>query len=129
MRKIKKWRYYCDFCKKGGCSGGHIAKHERNCCSNPNRTCRMCLLISGETPDATPQMGSDKLVEAMERGGLDELRLVAGGCPCCILAGIIQWRAKRGFIRGSEEGFVEFNFKAERDATLKTANQFPSGAS
>lgn len=42
MRKKKVWRYYCDFCGKANCSGGHMAKHEKHCTMNPNRECRMC---------------------------------------------------------------------------------------
>ena len=42
MYKKKKWRYYCDFCKKAGGSAGAMAKHEKHCTNNPNRYCRLC---------------------------------------------------------------------------------------
>jgi len=42
MRKVKRWRYCCEFCKKSGGSGGHIQSHERGCTLNPNRRCGMC---------------------------------------------------------------------------------------
>lgn len=43
--KVKKVnRYYCDFCKKAGCSAAHMKRHEERCTANPNRICGMCVL-------------------------------------------------------------------------------------
>lgn len=39
MRRVKVWRYYCEYCGKGGCSGGHMKRHEERCTLNPNRVC------------------------------------------------------------------------------------------
>ena len=38
MKAIKKWRYYCDHCKKSGASSFHMAAHERSCTLNPLRS-------------------------------------------------------------------------------------------
>ena len=46
MRKVKKWRYYCEFCKKSGGSSYHMARHEERCTSNINRTCGICHTTS-----------------------------------------------------------------------------------
>lgn len=75
MRKVKKWRYYCDFCKKSGCSGHHIVKHETHCCRNPNRVCRMCV-AAGDVE----QQPSDVLLAALNEGGLEKLKEVALHC-------------------------------------------------
>ena len=92
MRKRQVWRYYCEFCKKAGCSGGHMRKHEAGCTGNPNRTCSMHAMLS----DGTPQQPIDLLKAVL----LDlapnwleciaSLRDAAGQCPACILAAIRQ---------------------------------------
>jgi hypothetical protein len=46
LKAVKRWRYYCDHCKKAGQSGGHIKKHEDACTLNPERKCRMCPKIA-----------------------------------------------------------------------------------
>jgi len=43
-------QYICDFCGKKGLSAGHMGKHERHCTMNPDRKCRMCILVSGVQP-------------------------------------------------------------------------------
>ena len=86
MRKEQRWRYYCDFCQKAGGSGGHIAKHEKSCTANPDRSCSYCR-YAGPVADLTAVLAS--------RGtdwhaGMDALRAVTNGCPGCILAATRQ---------------------------------------
>jgi hypothetical protein len=47
MRVKKVNRYWCDFCNKAGLSAGAMAKHEKHCTMNPDRSCRVCTLING----------------------------------------------------------------------------------
>lgn len=108
MRKVMRWRYSCDFCKKSGCSGGSMAKHERHCCSNPARVCRMC--IAGGIGDEQRPM--DDLIAALHIS-LDALKDLAQHCPACILAAIIVDRRRRGITNKShDEDFVQFDYTA-----------------
>ena len=110
MRKKKVWRYYCDFCKKAGCSGGHLKKHESRCTLNPSRTCGFCGLRDEPQPDLKkamkllpdPEKYVVKIDEKYAHGfcykGLDvaikealpKLRNFVGNCPACILAALRQ---------------------------------------
>lgn len=120
MRKKLVWRFYCDHCRKSGCSGGHMAKHEKHCCGNPDRVCRMC------ERGQTVQPPIDDLIAALERGvrfvpssdpafdgwfeaDLTALRAVAESCPACMLAAIIQLKKRNP----GESYNIEFDFKAE----------------
>lgn len=113
MRKKRVWRYYCDYCKKAGCSAGHMAAHEKHCCGNPERACRMCWMdVSG---DVAQQPMAD-LVAAFDREGLDGVRTLAQGCPACMLAAMIVWRKQQPqSVRDSEKAHPEFDFKKERN--------------
>lgn len=105
MRIVKRNRYYCDFCKKAGGSGGHIAKHERSCTKNPNRICKVCgLLEVQQVPIADlkallPQCkatdfgfedDASSTVENLVRIALPRLREKAHNCPACIMAALRQ---------------------------------------
>ena len=83
MTKKKVWRYYCQYCKKSGCSGGIIAKHEGSCTNNPSRKCAACKLAQLE------QRPMPDLVAAI-RDGIEKCKEVAEGCPMCILSAIRQ---------------------------------------
>lgn len=106
--KVKKVnRYWCEFCGKASCSGGHMKKHEERCTKNPNRKCGVCKLIDQEQPslpeliavlpDPAPYLNVDgemsfydgKLQEECNRL-LPSLRHAAGECPACMLAAIRQ---------------------------------------
>ncbi len=120
MNRKRAWRYYCDFCKKGGASGSHMKRHEGSCCKNPDRVCRMC---------AAAKLGPHRMQEmiaALGKGnkqGIDALRQVAEGCPACMLAAIMQSGIQRPYLGEDEPGFrVEFDFKAEKDAWWKEQN-------
>lgn len=114
MRRKKVWRYYCDFCNKGGCSAASMSRHEESCCRNPDRVCRMCETagIGGLT---VPE-----LVEALADGDLKALRAASDGCPACMLAAIIQSGIQK---KDDPETFIDFNFAKERDAFWKDVNE------
>lgn len=108
------WRYYCDYCKKSGCSGGHIKKHEASCTNNPNRFCGMCNAAGLD------QKSMSSLISTLGKGdnvGLDKLRDLAENCPACILSAIRQ--SKLQYYELDEDGFhgfrVEFDFKKEKE--------------
>lgn len=81
MRSKRVLRYYCDFCKKSGCSSYHIQRHERGCTNNPDRECGVCQ-ATGVGGATVPE-----LLEAA-RHGLTALRNAAECCPACMLAGV-----------------------------------------
>ena len=88
MTKKQVWRYWCDFCKKGSLSGGHMASHEKHCTANPNRICRLCLR-TGLTQRPIAELMAC-LNTKKENGGLADLRELTENCPICILAAIRQ---------------------------------------
>lgn len=51
MRAMKRWRYYCDHCRKVGGSRSAMEKHERGCTANPARICGVCAACEVEQPD------------------------------------------------------------------------------
>ncbi len=98
MKAKRVWRYYCDYCKKSGCSGAAIKKHELHCTMNPERKCRMCELIDiNQEPIIT-------LFGALDSEGLAGLRFAADDCPVCIFAALRQ-REKFNRKRVWEYGF------------------------
>ncbi len=112
MRKKRVWRFYCDHCSKGGCSGGHIAKHEKGCTRNPNRECGMCR----ET--GLDQSPTSELLEALTSGGIAKVRELADGCPACIMAAIHALR-KIEPLETSEDytdsNFIDFDYRTAAD--------------
>lgn len=125
MKRKRVWRYYCDHCGKGGCSGGHMKRHEGSCCRNPLRVCRMCVyarLAQAQMPDLIEALGDGK------DAGLKRLREATEGCPVCMLAAIIQSKLQRPEIPGEDNGFhIEFDFKKEKEAFLHEANNVKYG--
>lgn len=106
--KVKRInRYYCDFCKKSGCSKSHLQHHEERCTLNPNRTCGVCKMLKEIQPpletlvavlpspqgqelhdekydyDYFPESFTTSCNEALKG-----LRDAANDCPACILAAI-----------------------------------------
>lgn len=120
MKQKMMMRYYCDFCKKSGCSSYHMRRHEESCTANPGRKCRMC-----ETAQGMPE-----LVEATRKcteGDIGPLREAAEGCPACMLAGIRQSGMQRppsGMLKDFDPGFhfYAFEFKKEKDEWWKSVN-------
>lgn len=135
MRTKRVNRYYCDFCKKAGCSAGHIAHHERRCTMNPERECGVCPLVdSSETrpmgkltallpdPEAfvenrdTEWEGISDDITPIANESLPELRNATENCPACILAAIRQ--------RGIPVRMVtDFHWREEMDTVLSEANK------
>lgn len=115
MKKKKVWRYYCDFCKKGGCSASAIASHEKHCTANPNRSCGMC--------DAAGlnQIPMFQLIAALGHGSKEcvaTLRDLCEGCPACMLAAI-----RLSGLQTAEPYFhVEFDFKREKEVFWSGVN-------
>lgn len=106
MREALRKRYYCDHCKKSGGSKSHMVKHERGCTANPNRWCGMCD-FTGETQPDLPLLiafveqraalipADDYFNKSSGANALvDELQLLANGCPACTLAAMRQAKAE-----------------------------------
>ena len=120
MTKRKVWRYYCEFCKRSGCSGGHIAMHEKSCTANPNRVCGFCTRV-GENQAPIPEL----IAALMSHGddldaGIKALRELANACPGCMLAAIRQSGVQKASVVTGQPGFeyeehlhVPFDFRAE----------------
>ncbi len=122
MRRAKRWRYYCDYCKKSGWSKWYMARHEKVCTKNPNRECGFCehlgnivnieklKLIVEKTVSGfylgdwseMIQEKHDKLVSDCEKDLLKE----SDGCPACSLAAIRQTK---------DSEFIEFDYKKAKD--------------
>jgi hypothetical protein len=47
MKTVKKNVYYCDYCNKRSLGASAMSKHEKHCTLNPNRECRLCIMING----------------------------------------------------------------------------------
>jgi hypothetical protein len=104
MKRKKVWRYYCEHCKKSGCSGGHIKKHETGCTLNPDRVCKMCSIAEEEQrpmasliavfaplkavplPDNGLGVTEYQQPVAELEAAVKKLDEMAGGCPACMLA-------------------------------------------
>ena len=136
MRTKRVNRYYCDFCRKSGCSAPHMAKHERHCTMNPNRECGVCKMLNlrqqpmavllalqpnpADYP-ATDEFGAipRELSEAAE-ASLQELRDATDDCPACILAALRQGRIcipaiGYDFRREMDAAFERFNERREAE--------------
>lgn len=87
MRKVQRWRYYCEYCKKSGGSAYHMEMHEKGCTNNPHRVCGMCRNAG------LKQAGIKHLIGALgigDKEGMDKLRELSKGCPACMLAALRQ---------------------------------------
>lgn len=135
MKKVKRWRYYCEFCKKSGGNAGHLQRHEKGCTNNPNRHCCFCdhggdqkpikELIAIVKKHVTPKtiiLEKDYGMESVSmtpgdspETALKELRDTTENCPACILSAIRQF---------GHPYFWEslFDFKKEKDAFWATVN-------
>ena len=130
MRQVKRWRYYCEFCKKAGGSKGHIVAHEKSCTNNPDRVCRMCGYIGDPQPDLSEMIaiiknnivfcGTDDFESYVLQYGVNEMEILAllrekTDCPTCLLAALRQ--SKASYL------FPSFKFKEERDEFWKEHNE------
>ncbi len=90
MKKRKVWRYTCEFCKKSGCSGGAISTHEKHCCRNPARACRMCKTQWPRAEVAPVMVALREIDDSTEEALTKQLEEVTGGCPACMLTALLQ---------------------------------------
>jgi hypothetical protein len=119
MRAVKRWRYYCDHCKKVSGLRTALEKHEKGCTLNPARDCGICgFLNTGGVPLAEliallPDPAKFKRMESWDAGqefggsgeyevtddpalrdatqaALPKLRELTEDCPACILAALRQ---------------------------------------
>jgi hypothetical protein len=91
MKRKQVWRYYCDFCGKGGCSASSMSQHEKHCTMNPKRDCRMCEIAGNY------QQPMAELIALIPKNHFDfndavltALRDATENCPACILAVLRQ---------------------------------------
>lgn len=103
MRTVLRKRFYCDHCKKGGCSSFHMRVHERGCTLNPNRSCGVCSKIECE-PQPLAHLIAFVISKSVWEGdpslqgnrgflpddAVKQLREFAAGCPVCMLAALRQ---------------------------------------
>lgn len=142
--KVKKvFRYYCEYCKKAGCSKFHLQRHEDHCTKNPHRKCRMCEQL-GNAPEPISELlslipeidqfariinhdfelsGNDaydetvyEIPESIQLEIIEKLREKTGGCPACMLATIRQKNIPLYAID-------KFNYKKEVESFWHSVNQ------
>ena len=129
MKQVKKWVYYCDYCKTRRIAKWAMEQHERHCTMNPNRTCQMCSFTDGEgSVEGLPEMIEIIKGSAMATGFdeytlagkntvasvLSKLRAITT-CPACLLAAIRQ----SGF---AGIFYDAFDFKKEKEALFREHN-------
>uniref|UniRef100_A0A6M3LLJ2 Uncharacterized protein n=1 Tax=viral metagenome TaxID=1070528 RepID=A0A6M3LLJ2_9ZZZZ len=130
MKQVKKWVYYCDYCKTRRIAKWAMEQHERHCTMNPNRTCQMCSFTDGEgSVEGLPEMIEIIKTDVAKLGGdvelfgideqsqslvLDKLKGITT-CPACLLAAIRQ----SGF---AGIFYDAFDFKKEKEALFREHN-------
>ena len=85
MRREKRWRYYCDHCKKSGGSSYHMKRHENGCTLNPERTCGLCEQTGQDLHPHVIKFATG-LMQDNSSKKIKELRDSIGSCPACILS-------------------------------------------
>lgn len=122
MTKKQVWRYFCDHCKKGGLSAGHMKNHEKHCTANPERICRMHKYFE------EPQVPMSDMLTALRvrpiEMAMNRLRHITNDCPMCILSairqsGIGKWDGDPE----SQSPDTGFDFKKELTAHWETINE------
>ena len=133
MKVKKRNRYYCDYCKKSGCSSYWMRKHEDRCTLNPNRYCGFCHLLEQDQSDlseALKLLPEPKDHQTWDESGscyytsplqiaIDEaipkLRDFVENCPACIMAALRQkgipvpMATGFNFTKESQSIWAEFN--------------------
>ena len=128
MKKVKRWRYYCDHCKKSGGSGFHMKKHEGGCTKNPNRTCGFCDVSGGFEADPKElllivkkgvneiekqlfdSLAMNNNIDKVSKRVVEELLDKTEGCPACTLAAIRQTE---------DSYYINFDYKKTKDQFWK----------
>lgn len=139
MKEVKKYVYYCDFCKKKGLSKHHMFNHEARCTANPKRTCGMCEMstnigeyveelktrftISTEkVQDAELDFFSHEEQVCYWHGKvitLAEILDEVDGCPNCTLAVLRQTKLNYACC-----GLDKYDYKAEFDKASKKKQEY-----
>ena len=130
MRKIKRWRYYCDFCNKAGGSAGYMKRHEESCTMNPDRKCQMCGYADSMWPDLDElkkiitnsvrtigrghYTSNEFIAPETEKSVMDRLSFKTE-CPACLLAAMRQ--------TDTTYLFQDFDFKSMREEIWKEHNE------
>lgn len=126
MKQVKRWRYYCGYCKKSGGSKWHMEKHEKSCTKNPDRECGFCTIQGGSgTSDKRILMRIVKAgASVLEKlSGMEDWcsstfdiqndRIIkmlvkhSGGCPACILSALR--------LSGENAMLISFDYKKTKD--------------
>jgi len=133
MKTKRVLRYWCDFCNKTGGSSFHMISHEKHCTLNPNRECKVCLMINGSS---VPVPISELLEilpdsnEYNEKGdgeshrrlyeqvliAMPVLREKVDNCPACIMAALRQKKIPVPMVEG-------FSFKDEMKSIFSVYNE------
>ena len=116
MKTKRVNRYYCDYCKKSGCSSYHMKRHEETCTNNPGRKCRMHVLYLEHEPETSAAALAQMLRDGVAMGRIREL---SNGCPMCILSAIRQ----SGLLRSEEPVDFGFDYKKERESWFRDINE------
>jgi len=123
MKRKQVWRYYCDFCRKAGCSAGHLKRHEASCTANP---LRVCLAHGKLSLSGRAQRPMTELIGALDGSGADAevavLRDLADGCPICILAAIRQSHRQMSADEDGPGFGYPFSFRTELKAAWERYN-------
>lgn len=145
MKAVKRWRYYCDHCKKVSGLRSAMEKHEKGCTLNPARECGICGFLGGgmavstveliallpdpekfkrmESWDVGEEYGGSGEYEVMDdpslrdatQAVLPKLRELTDDCPACILAALRQ--------RGIPVPLIDdFNWTTELKAAQERMN-------
>jgi hypothetical protein len=101
-------RYYCDHCNKGNGSPSAMQRHESGCTKNPQRVCRMCVLINEQ------QLPLADLLLILDSHSFKSICEAANGCPACILAALRARDAVNEYgghyVAGPDDGRNEWSF-------------------
>ncbi len=129
MKKLQRWRYYCDFCKKAGQAGGHIKAHESACTLNPDRVCKMCVKMGHEatpaietllavlpSPPDVMDWDAEEAFKVLVEAAMPKLRELTDNCPVCIMAALRQKKIPVPIV-------LSFKFKDEIAEIFKGINE------
>ena len=118
MKKKTCTQYKCDFCGKMKYSKYLMNIHEVYCTLNPNRECRLCILISGKSSNLSELLknfpdpkieycdGSEAIENIEEiNDGIDKIAKITENCPACILSVLSQ--------KGIHPKDTKFNYQQE----------------
>jgi hypothetical protein len=100
-------KYFCEYCGKKGYSASHMSRHEKHCTMNPDRKCRMCVIINDypqlNLKKALSLLPDPKKYETTDEFGMSYLETFEPDvnaavakikdmtpCPACIMAALRQ---------------------------------------